>query len=137
MQEHKDSTAHFLRTSALRSSRPSGLLYCTRSPILPFIFPQSVSGSPEGSVASRVRVSAVNTKLEFCKYALARQLPSEIEKIRQGCAAAIDEDTLAVCCEASLRRGLCTAAAKPSYRLCFGASASDKQVAAACRPMLL
>ncbi len=59
-------SAHFFRCFALRSSRPSGLPYCTRSPILPGMRPHSVSGSPLGSAASRVRVSAVSTRLEFC-----------------------------------------------------------------------
>ena len=59
--------AHFFFCFALRSSKPSGFVYWTRSPIFPFIRPYSDSGSPLGSVASRVRVSAVRTKLEFCK----------------------------------------------------------------------
>ncbi len=59
--------AHFFFCLAFFSLRPSGLLNCTRSPILPGIRPQSVSGSPLGSAASRVLVSAVSTRLEFCK----------------------------------------------------------------------
>ena len=57
---------HFFLALVLRSSRPSGRPRAARSPILPFMRPHSESGSPLGSVASRVRVSAVSTKLEFC-----------------------------------------------------------------------
>lgn len=49
-----------------RSARPSGLARLTLSPMLPAIRPHSVSGSPDGSAASRVRVSAVSTRFEFC-----------------------------------------------------------------------
>ena len=119
-----DEDTHFFLALALRCSRPSGLLYCTRSPILPcqqpktlqlhvachvahaplvygshhhshallsriaflqvlrhsvqlalacrsmqltFMRPQRLSGSPLGSAASRVRVSAVSTRFEFCR----------------------------------------------------------------------
>lgn len=57
---------HFFLALVLRSSRPSGRPRAARSPILPFMRPHSESGSPLGSVASRVRVSAVSTRLEFC-----------------------------------------------------------------------
>ena len=60
------SAAHFFFCFALRSSRPSGFVYCTRSPIFPFMRPHKESGSPLGSAASLVRVSAVSTRLEFC-----------------------------------------------------------------------
>ena len=58
--------AHFFFCFALRSSMPSGFVYWTRSPIFPFMRPHRESGSPLGSAASLVRVSAVSTRLEFC-----------------------------------------------------------------------
>ena len=58
--------AHFFFCFALRSSMPSGFVYWTRSPIFPFMRPHKESGSPLGSAASLVRVSAVSTRLEFC-----------------------------------------------------------------------
>ena len=67
MTQWLSRAAHFFFCFALRSSKPSGFVYWTRSPIFPFIRPHSESGSPLGSAASLVRVSAVSTKLEFCK----------------------------------------------------------------------
>lgn len=69
--------AHFFFCFALRSSKPSGFVYWTRSPIFPFIRPCSDSGSPLGSAASRVRVSAVRTKLEF--YTASNHIRKEVE----------------------------------------------------------
>ena len=65
---YRRAGTHFFFAWAFLSSRPSGLLYWTLSPI--FVLPNRfhrVSGSPLGSVASLVLVSAVSTKLEFCK----------------------------------------------------------------------
>ena len=56
------------------SSRPSGFERWTRSPIFPFIRPYRDSGSPLGSVASRVLVSAVRTRLEFYMHTQQSQL---------------------------------------------------------------
>ncbi len=67
--------AFFFSSAFLRFSSSLGSAArprCARSPILPFMRPHSVSGSPVGSCASRVRFSLVSTSEEFCG-ARARQ----------------------------------------------------------------
>lgn len=54
--------AHMHHNFSLAHAPPATHL----SPMLPTMRPQRVSGSPDGSAASRVRVSAVSTRLEFC-----------------------------------------------------------------------